>query len=228
MAVFADIKRNIKVLVRRLSGHPAISHDENDVIVEAINRASYEIATEYGVPRLRTMTVHTSVTTAASTEYADLSGNYSRILQDTVRIESEETQLQSATLEYIVQYNLNPDAATGTPLYYALDSDSTNEDVIRLRFAPIPDDAYTVDFVAVVMPTDESFSLYPDWVEPALSDKAHAFALRDLGFFAEADQFESSATRRFQRARNIENGDGALHINRATPRRSGSVQSRIV
>jgi hypothetical protein len=222
----SELTDRIKTLIRRLSGNPTITYLEAKVISDSINQAALDLAMELGVSRWRILNRHITTTTTTATQYADLSGNVIKVVQDTVRIETENIILLPATLEVVLQYN-GDGSNTGVPVYYALDVNPSDPTVTRIQFAPVPDSIYTVDMMVSLLPDADDIDTYPAWFYPTLMDKAMANSLRNLGHLNEAMGFDDSYRRRKRQLRELELPDGPIVISRPNRARSSGLESRI-
>lgn len=206
----AEIIRDIEIIFRRLSGREAPTFGEKKVMENALNAAIIDICMDRGISRWRFMQSACTASTTASTAYVDLTANIFNIISNTVRIEAENLILRPASLEFI--YASDPDQDNeGTPQYYALDA-SSDPETIRMHFKPIPDAAYTIDFVGESIPDEDSVSSLPSWAHALLKDKATANALRDLGYIPESTIFEHSYSIRRADQKASQGYDGPIHI----------------
>ena len=206
----AKIKVKIEVLARRLSG-VNLTYDERQIVSDAINEALQQICIDRGVSRWRFLQTADTEDTTASTAYVDLDENIFNVISGTVRIASEDKNLDVASLEYI--YSTDPDQdEKGCPRYYAFDN-STDPETIRLIFKPSPDAAYTISFIAESIVDEDGVASFPAWIHGMLTDLSTSIALRRLGL-GDPDYYKREYKERRQDAKASQGHDGPQYVNR--------------
>lgn len=206
----AKIKVKIEVLVRRLSG-ANLTYDERQIVSDAINEALQQICLDRGVSRWRFLQSADTEDTTASTAYVDLDENIYNVISGTVRIASEDKNLEYASLEYIYSTDPNQDDEA-SPDYYSFDN-STDPETIRMIFKPIPDGAYTVSFIAESIVDEDGIASFPAWMHGMVIDLSTSIALRRLGL-GDPDYYYRAYRDRRNDAKASQGHDGPQYINR--------------
>ena len=207
-----------------MSNQENLTYQEKLITSDAINAAMVDICMDYGISRWRFLQAADTEDTTAGTSYVDLDENIFNIISGTVRIAAENVTLSVWDLEAI--YQVDPDAdQTGVPKMYALDSSGT-AGIIRMQLWPIPNNIYTVAFVAEKIMDEDSVSSFPPWLHTALKDRSMQLALRDLGFFQEAVVYGFSYQERLKMAKDSQGTDAPMVIGRAGAIIRDTLQSR--
>ena len=227
MAVWSQTKAKIQTkiitLFRRLAG-TSPTGNEKTIISDAINEALQKACLDSGVSRWRFIQSDCTATTTSGTEYVDLDENVFNVISGTVRIEGDSANLYESELEAL--YSSDPGReSTGRPLYYAVDA-SSDAETIRLRLSPIPDDAYTLDFVAETLIDEDSVSSFPAWMHSMIIDLATSISLKRLAL-GDPEYYYAKYKEARADAKASQGTDGPQHVRRVHTIYVGGLESRI-
>lgn len=145
----------VNAVLRRLREDEVTAYDQSNyskLIADFINEAKREVEDSWNWVQLRSTV---QVTTEADTFTYTLTGagNRYRILQ--VINDTEDTEMRTAPYKWLnMMFTVDSGAATGAPLYYDINGDSSGDP--KTDVYPVPDKAYTLNYHMVVPQSDLS------------------------------------------------------------------------
>jgi hypothetical protein len=181
-STFDDTVRAMKVLFRNITGRKNPTLQEVGMMQRSVNEALQRIGTKAQNKPYRFMNKNVSVATKSGQDYVDLESDILNIQQGTVRIVSEDIVMVEASLALVKQWDPGEDFSHSKPLWYALDAAAAGPNYIRLRLFPIPDEVYTITFVATKIVGSQGISDLPNYMHGILLDQATAIAMRRIGY----------------------------------------------
>lgn len=218
MSLFRTTKNRItdqvEALAVRLTGKPALSYLQAQIVSDAFNNAVIDLCTEYGLAQWRFQNAEITLEAVSGTEHVNLPAGTLNVITGTVRIPSEDIVLNPAPIEFI--RGLDPECTeTGLPLIYSVQA-TADPDIDKLVLSPIPDSNYTICCTVTQVIEQDDIASIPAVFHGALQDKTTSNALRGLGFLNEAIGFEQSYNRRIAKLKVHQfQSDAPMHIQRA-------------
>ena len=212
-----DIKTEMEILYRNITGKPSLSAGEADIVYSAIVDAYQTVIKEYGVTDFRFQKQDDTETTTAGTNYVDLDEYIYRIVSGSVRIPAEHITL--GLIDEVAIFNIDPnDEQTGPPRSYAY-KNSTDPNIIRMRLWPTPDAAYSISLQVLQYPTDV-ITNFPTDLMIAIKNMAKSLSCLGLGL----TQYQVGFDRVYEKAMpQIKDGyedDGQKHVQKSYYRQS--------
>jgi len=173
-----DIKTELEILYKNVTGRPNLTAIETDIIYSSIVDAMQYVLLEYGVETFKFQEQTIEVDTTSGTNYIDLDTYVYKVLAGTVRITAEDHIL--SVIDETQVYAVDPDLSeTGLPDTYSfLNSGTLN--VMRLLLYPTPDAVYTVTLNVLQYPEDE-LTEFPSNLMSAIKNKTKELAVLGLG-----------------------------------------------
>ena len=207
-----EIRDHVENIVRRLQSSTVLNLQDKRVIDAALNTTLIDIFTDRSVG-FKMATSDTTVTLVGGQNFIDLPDGIISIKEGTVRIVNEAIRLGAISLGSFYGLDVGEDSS-GLPTFYAIDS-ASSINAIRLRFRPIPDQAYTLNLTVETLPDEDDVADIPNWMHAMLLAGTAAQSLELLGFLNEAVLFQRRYDDRIMNAREKERGiSGPIHLNR--------------
>jgi len=207
-----DIKTEVEVLNRNVTGRKQLTATEADIVYGSIIDSYQLCLMEYGVANFKFAEYDVTATTVSGQNYVDLDEYVYRVVPGTVRITSEGIVL--SLIDEPAIYGIDPDADdTGPPESYAYANKEGSPNYIRLFLWPIPDSAYTINLKVLKMPTDTPTN-FPTFLTGAIKHKAKALSCLGLGIPQFMPMFNRVYEDFIEKVKDGYEGDGARHIQR--------------
>ena len=173
------IQRSIETTVRSSrKGLAILTHEERFTIFAAINEALIDISLERGIDVPKTLMSNTIVDTVANQNYVDLAAAVVSVVDETVRIESEDQILSPMSIGDFYAIDPGEDITASFPTRYAIDTNGSG--AVRLLLRDTPDSVKTIALKVESMPDEDSVSTLPGWYHGMLRSLATAIALEAL------------------------------------------------
>ncbi len=185
-----DIKTEVAALYKNLTGRPALTAVEQDIVAGAIVDAYQIVLLEYGVSNFRFQEAEVSLSIEAGVPYVDLEPYIYRVLQGTVRIPARSILLN--LIEEKAVFLSDPELKqTGVPTAYWYSTHPTDVNILRLGLWPTPDAQYSMLAKVYKYPSD-SIQNFPSYLNTAIKFKAKALACLGLGLGAAKPGFDAA------------------------------------
>lgn len=220
-----DIKTEIEILVRNMTGRNQLTAGETDVVYSAIVDAYQFVILEYGVSVFKFQETELEVNTVAGQNYVDLDAYIYRVITGTVKIPDLESILVLLDEEKI---HMNDPGATqtGTPYMYAYIG-SGDPDKIRLILWPTPDAAVTITMQVLKYPTDV-ITEFPAALMSAIKNQAKSLACLGLGLPQLQPGFDRAYEKIIAKLKDGFDGDSPKHVSKKSFNTTArSIESRI-
>jgi len=220
-----DIKSEMEILYRNITGKPSFTAGEADVVYSSIIDAYLIVLMEYGIDNFKFNETDVSVTTTSGTNYVDLDEYIYKVVSGSVRIPENDQLL--GLIDEIAIFQTDPDDEfTGVPYAYSY-KNSTDPNIMRLRLYPTPDATYTIQLKAMQFPTDV-ITNFPVHLMSAIKNKAKSLSCLGLGLVQLKPSFDNEYESFLQKIQDGFESDTPKHVGRTFDyNHTGSIENRI-
>ncbi len=220
-----DIKTEMEILYRNVTGKSSFTAGEADVVYSAIIDSYQMVLQEYGVANFRFQEVELTENTTTGTNYVDLDEYVYKVVSGSVRIPSRDTML--TLIDEVSIFQSDPrDDEVGLPLWYAYKG-SDDPNIMRLRLYPTPNETFTIFLKVLKLPTDV-ITNFPTQLMAAIKNKAKALSCLGLGLTQLISAFDAAYDKSIKQIKDGYDNDGPKHISRSYIQPSyRSVEGRI-
>lgn len=220
-----DIKVEVEALYKNVTGRANLSAVEADIVQNSIVDAYQFALLEYGVDTFAFQEQAVTGDTTAGTNYIDLDEYVYKVINGSVRIESEQSLL--GVIDENAIFQNDPDlSVTGVPTHYAY-MNSTDPNIIRLRLWPEPDAVYTIALKVLKYPTD-TITNFPTHLMSAIKNKAKSLSCLGLGMPQLVEPFNRAYEEIMAKVKDGYHNSSARHVGRSyIPSFQRGVESRI-
>jgi len=220
-----DIKTEMEILYRNITGKPSFTAGEADIVYSSIIDSYQMVISEYGVSNFRFQEEDITATTVANQNYVDLDEYVYKVVSGSVRIPLRNVTLSLIDEVAIFQHDPGDDES-GEPTSYAY-KNSGSPNIMRLRLYPTPTTAYVIHLKVLKYPTD-AITNFPADLMMAIKNKAKELSCLGLGLVQFMTRFEDKYEESIAKVKDGYNNDGPKHVSRSCiqiPRRS--IEGRI-
>ena len=220
-----DIKTEMEILYRNITGKSSFTAGEADIVYGAIIDAYQIVLQEYGVANFRFQEQDIAVSTVAGQNYVDLDEYVYKVVSGSVRIPLKDTTL--SLIDEIAIFQADPrDDETGEPTSYAY-KNSSDPNVMRLRLYPTPNQVYVIHLQVLQFPTD-TITNFPTQLMIAIKNKSKSLSCLGLGLVQLRPDFDHEYDKSIEQIKDGYAGDGPKHVSRSYMQVPGrSVEGRI-
>ena len=220
-----DIKTEMEILYRNITGKPSLTAGEADIVYSAIVDAYQKAISEYGVANFRFQEQDITVDTTSGTNYVNLDEYVWRVIPGSVRIPAQHSSLSLIDEVAIFQSDPN-DEESGVPTAYSY-KNSTDPNIIRLRLHPTPNATFTIALKTLQYPTD-AMTNFPTDLMSAIKNKAKSLSCLGLGLVQFKAAFDNEYEKSIEQIKDGYDGDGPKHVQKSYMLNTGrSIESRI-